>query len=199
MAKRFGDLEKQALALLAAGSNPANSPDTALANYWQWKINPSASSHNLPADSERPRGRETSNVYLKPFSVTLAATIFAKVTISERSNTAAGAPVKAACEILADPLTPVTNIGLALKGFVPARVYWRTGRAEESTERISRITKRTYKSYYGASDDGFSVPFGAKGADSLATRQSEITTVVKALAGVGPKGLITFSPEKYRG
>lgn len=199
MAKRFGDLEKQALAILANGGNPATSQNTALANYWQWRVNPSDPAHNLPAASERPNGRQTMPVYLKPFGVNLAATIFAKVTISERSDTAAGTTVKTACEILSDPLTPATNIGLALKGFKPARVYWRTGRADSSSDRISRITKETYKSFYGTNDEGFSVPFGAKGSDSLAIRQNDIKVAVKALAGVGSKGLITFSPEKYRG
>ncbi len=199
MGKRFGDLEKQALAILANGGNPATSQNTALANYWQWRINPSAPSHNLPELSERPNGRQTMPVYLKPFSVNLAAAIFAKVTISERSDTAAGTTVKAACELSTDPLTPTTNIGLAIKGFKPARVYWRTGRADSSTDRTSRITREDYKSYYAAGDQGFSVPFGAKSGDSLATRQNDIKEAVKALSGVGPKALITFSPEKYRG
>ena len=33
MAKRFGDLEKQAIAVLANGGNPALSQDKRLANY----------------------------------------------------------------------------------------------------------------------------------------------------------------------
>ncbi len=196
MAKRFGDLEKRALAILANGGNPATSQDEALRNYWAWKINPSAASHNLPSTSERPKGRQTTPVYIKPFSVGLSATIFAKVTISKRSDTAAGAALKTECGIV--PLGE-NDTGLALKGFVPARVYWRTGRAESSTDRISRITNQPYKSYYAAVDEGFSAPYGAKGADSIAKRRTDIKVPVKALAGVGPDALITFSPEKYRG
>ncbi|MGL4618342.1 MAG: hypothetical protein ACRCZS_04695 [Chroococcidiopsis sp.] len=191
MGKRFGDLEKRALAILANGGNPATSQDEALRNYWTWKINPSANSHNLPAASERSNGRQTSPVYIKPFSVVLAANIFAKVTISQRSNTAANATIKAACELAT---LSGTDVGLPLKGFVPARVYWRTGRADSSTDRISRITNQPYKSYYAAGDEGFSVPFGEKGTDSIAKRRADITTAINI-----PNALITFSPEKYRG
>lgn len=196
MAKRFGDLEKRALAILANGGNPATSQDEALRNYWAWKINPSAPSHNLPSTSERPQGRQTTPVYIKPFSVGLAANIFVKVTVSKRSDTAAGDAVKTACGLvtLGD-----SDTGLPLKGFVPARVYWRSGRAATSTDRTSRITNQPYKSYYTATDEGFSVPYGAKGTDSIAKRQTDIKVPVKALTDVGPDALITFSPEKYRG
>ncbi len=192
MAKRFGDLEKQALAILASGGNPATSQDTALANYWQWRVNPSANSHNLPAASERPRGRETSKIYLKPFALDLPANILATVTISERSNVAAGATIKEACGL--EELVVGTTTGLAIKKFVPARVYWRTNRAEESSPRTSRITNRPYKSYYAAANEGFSVPFGRKSTDSLLKRQNDIKAAIAL-----PKALITFSPEKYRG
>lgn len=196
MSKRFGDLEKQALAILANGGNPALSQDEALAKYWAWKVNPSAASHNLPSTSERPNGRQTTPVYIKPFSVGLAATIFAKVTISKRSDTAAGAAIKTECGLAT---LGENDIGLALKGFVPARVYWRSGRAATSSDRISRITNQPYKSYYAAADEGFSVPYGAKGSDSIAKRQTDIKVPIKALANVGVDALITFSPEKYRG
>jgi len=191
MAKRFGDLEKRALAILANGGNPATSQDEALRNFWQWKINPSANSHNLPAASERPNGRQTSPVYIKPFSVALAGTIYAKVTISQRSNTAATQPIKDACG-----LTVITtnDVGLGLKGFTPARVYWRTGRADSSSDRTSRITNQPYKSYYAAGDEGFSVPFGLRSTDNLAKRQNDIKAAINL-----PNALITFSPEKYRG
>ncbi len=192
MGKRFGDLEKQALAILANGGNPATSSDKGLANYWTWKINPSDSSHNLPAASERPNGRKTNPTYLQPFGVVLPTNVFGKVTISQRSFTAASAAVLAACNL--HTLVPASETGLKLKSFTPARVYWRTGEATTSAPRVSRITKRDYKSFYAATDEGFSVPFGRKGTDSLLTRQNEI----KAAIGQGIN-LITFSPEKYRG
>ena len=191
MGKRFGDLEKQAIAILANGGNPATSQDEALRNYWQWKINPSSAAHRLPAASKRITGRTTSPVYLKPFGVDLAATIFAKVTISARSNTAATAGIKGACAVTTT-MGP-TETGLALKGFVPARVYWRTGAATTSADRISRITNQPYKSLYTGTDEGFSVPFGQSGADSLAKRQKDIEAAINL-----PNALITFSPEKYR-
>lgn len=192
MGKRFGDLEKQALAILANGGNPATSQNKALASYWTWRINPSDSSHNLPTASERPNGRKTNPTYLQPFGVVLPSNVFAKVTISQRSFTAASATVLAACNL--HTLVPASETGVKLKSFTPARVYWRTGEATTSAPRISRITKETYKSFYAATDEGYSVPFGRKGTDSLLTRQNEI----KAVIGTGIN-LITFSPEKYRG
>ncbi len=192
MGKRFGDLEKQALALLAAGANPASSPDTALANFWKWKVNPSDPSHNLPTTSQRLSGRKTNPTYLLPFGVTLSSNVFAKVTISQRSFVAASATVLAACGL--HTLVPASEIGLKLKSYTPARVYWRLGEATTSAPRISRITKRTYKSVYTATDEGYSVPFGRKSTDSLLQRQTEI----KAAIGTSIN-LITFSPEKYRG
>ena len=192
MGKRFGDLEKRALALLAAGVDPKTSQDEALRNFWTWKVNPSDASHNLPAASERPNGRKTNPTYLQPFGVVLPANVYAKVTISQRSFMAASATVLAACNL--HTLVPASETGLKLKSFTPARVYWRIGEATTSAPRISRITKQTYKSFYTATDEGFSVPFGRKSTDSLLTRQNDI----KAAIGTGIN-LITFSPEKYRG
>ncbi len=192
MARRFSDLEKRALALLAGGVDPTTSQDEAVRNFWQWKINPSAASHNLPAASERPNGRKTDPVYLKPFALTLPANIVAEVSLSKRSNTAAGDGIKTACGLIA--LTVGTDTALKLKAFTPARVYWRTGEAATSATRTSRITNQPYKSYYTATDEGYSVPFGRKGTDSLSARQDEIKAAIPA--GIS---LITFSPEKYRG
>lgn len=192
MGKRFGDLEKRALAILANGGNPATSQDEALRNYWAWKINPSANSHNLPTASERPNGRKTVAAYLEPFAVDLPTDLLAKVSISTRSNTAANAAqVKTASEVIT-ALTGAT-VALALKGFTPARVYWRTGEATSSSPRTSRITNQPYKSYYAATDEGFSIPFGRKSTDPLSKRQKDI----KAALPAGTR--VTFSPEKYRG
>lgn len=193
MAKRFGDLEKRALAILANGGNPANSQDTALRNYWNWKINPSSAAHNLPAGSERPNGRKKNPVYLEPFAIDLPAGIIAKVTISQRSDTVANAAIKSACGLAL--LGSAT--GLGLKGYTPARVYWRTGEATTSAPRTSRITNQPYKSFYTGTDEGYSVPFGRSGTQTLAQRQAAIKTAI-APAG-SPINLITFSPEKYRG
>ena len=192
MARRFSDLEKSALALLAGGVDPTTSQDEAVRNFWAWKINPSAASHRLPAASKRPNGRKTDPVYLKPFALTLPANILAQVSLSKRSNTAAGDGIKAACGLQA--LTVGTDTALKLKAFTPARVYWRTGEAATSDPRTSRITNQPYKSYYAAADEGFSVPFGRKSTDSLSARQAEIKAAIPA-----GTSLITFSPEKYRG
>lgn len=193
MARRFSDLEKRALAILANGGNPATSQDEALRNYWNWKINPSSAAHNLPAASERPNGRKKIPVYLEPFAIDLPTGVIAKVTISQRSNTATTQPVRDACGLV----LLNANAGLGLKGFTPARVYWRTGESATSALRISRITNQPYKSFYTATDEGFSVPFGRSGTQSLAQRQAAIKTAI-APAG-SPINLITFSPEKYRG
>lgn len=194
MARRFSDLEKQAVAILANGGNPANSQDEALRNYWQWKINPSSAAHRLPSTSKRPQGRKTDAVFLEPFAIDLPTGIVAKVTISRRSGTAATQPIRAACGLIS-----VTNqqAGIGLKGYTPARVYWRTGAAETSSDRISRITNQPYKSFYAGTDEGFSVPFGRNGTDSLAQRQQAIKNAIAPQGS--PIQLITFSPEKYRG
>jgi len=190
MGKRCGDLEKRALAVLAGGGNPANSQDEELRNYWTWRINPSDNSHNLPAASERPTGRKLDEVAIEPFNIDLVADLFVKVNISQRSNGAAATAVKTACGF--KTLT-ATQKALRVDRFKPARVYWRTGDATNSVVRTSRITKRSYKSYYSAGDEGFSVPFGKVGTDSIVERQAAIRA---ALAGIN---LITFSPEIYRG
>lgn len=192
MGKRFGDLEKQAIAILANGGNPATSQDDALRNYWAWKINPSSSAHRLPPASKRTTGRKTREIFIKPFGVDLPAAIFARVTISERSNTVATPSIKGACAVTMT-IGP-TDTGMPIKGFVPARVYWRTGEAVTSGDRISRITNQPYKSFYAAGDEGYSVPFGQSGSDSLAKRQKDIETALNL-----PNALVTFSPEKYRG
>lgn len=189
MGKRFGDLEKQAIAILANGGNPAASTDQALAKYWAWKINPSSNDHNLPAASERPNNRKLTDIAIEPFALVLPANIFAGCTYSKRSETA-GAGVKTACGI---KVLGTNDIRLNIKSFKPARVYWRTGEAAESAARISRITGRTYKSYYAATDEGFSVPFGKVGAGTVAERHAAIKAALPATLN-----LITFSDEKYR-
>lgn len=88
MARSFSDLEKRAIAILANGGNPATSQDTALARYWQWKINPSSNAHNLPEASTRNAGRKKDEVALTPFGVDLNTTIFAKAQLTKRTNAA---------------------------------------------------------------------------------------------------------------
>jgi hypothetical protein len=193
MPKPFSDLERQAIAILANGGNPANSSDTALARYWQWKINPSAASHNLPADSTRTANRKKDPIYLVPFGVDLPAATFAKVQITRRTNTALPPAVKTA---VAHRTTTATDFTPRLKNFAPAYVYWRTGAATDSTPRTSRITGRPYKSYFAAADEGYLAPFGRTAAtDSEADRQRAIAAAFPAPA----PGILTFLPEKYRG
>lgn len=192
MANRFGDLEKQAIAILANGGNPATSQDKRLANYWAWKINPSSEAHNLPEGSERKTGRKTDRVFLEPFGVDLPSTLFAAVTISKRSFAAANGAILTALAYKA--LTAGTDSALPVKGFTPARVYWRTGEATTSAPRISRITKDPYSSFYAAGDEGFSAPFGRKAAETVLTRQKSLRAAIPASVG-----LVSFSPEKLRG
>lgn len=193
MAKPFSDLEKRAIAILANGGNPATSQDTALARYWAWKINPSSNAHNLPEDSTRTTGRKKDQVSLIPFGVDLAASTFAKAQLTKRTNGAMPAGVKTACAYKA---TTATDQVLRLRGYNPAYVYWRLGDAATSTARPSRITGRSYKSYYTASDEGYLAPFGRNNtADSENDRQRAI----KAAFAAPAPNLITFTPEKYRG
>lgn len=193
MPKPFSDLEKRAIAILANGGNPATSQDTALARYWQWKINPSSNAHNLPEQSTRTANRKKDALALLPFGVDLNASIFARALITKRTNTALPAGVKTAC---AYQTATVTDQVLRLRGFNPAYVYWRTGEAATSAPRTSRITGRSYKSYFTATDEGYLAPFGRNTAtDSENDRQRAI----KAAFGANPPNLLTFLPEKYRG
>jgi len=119
MGKPFSDLEKRAIAILANGGNPANSADTELARYWQWKINPSSNAHDLPAASTRTTGRKKDPVYLLPFGTTLATNVLAKVQITRRTNTALPAVVKTAC----GHETLGSREGYRFKSYNPAYVY----------------------------------------------------------------------------
>lgn len=191
MGKRFGDLEKRAVAILANGGNPANSQDQELANYWQWKINPSSNAHNLPEASTRTQGRRKDPKYITPFGVALAANQLAKVEVTRRTLTVVTGAI----------LTAVgfgnlsgTETGIKVGSFKPAQVYWRGGAATSPTQRTSRITNQPYKSYYAAGDEGFVAPFGKVGNDSVIQRQTAIKTALGANIN-----LISFRPEKYNG
>lgn len=190
MGKPYSDLEKRVLAILANGGNPAQSQDSSVANYWQWKINPSSAAHNLPEQSTRTANRKKIEVALLPFGASLAANTFVKAQITRRTNSALPAGIKTAVgyKTLSD-----TQQALRLRGYNPAYVYWRTGSAETPTGRTSRITRRPYKSYYTSTDEGYLAPFGRVDAgDTEGGRQK----VIKAgLTGIN---LIAFTPEKYR-
>lgn len=191
MGKPYSDLERQAIAILANGGNPATSADTALARYWQWRINPSSSAHDLPAASTRTTGRKKDPVYLLPFGIILAANVLAKVQMTGRTNTALPALVKSACghEVLG------SRDGYRFRSYKPAYVYWRTGASTTSDPRVSRITGRRYKSAFTAGDEGFLAPFGRTTTnDTEASRQEAIFA---AFPNPRP-ALITFTPEKFR-
>ena len=192
MGKPFADLEKQALAILANGGDPTQSKNKAVAEFWEWKINPSAPSHNLPAASERPTGRKLDDVNIKPFTQPLKTGVLARVTVSKRSKEASTDGIISAAE---HRQLGTDDISIALKGFKPARVYWRTGASATAEERTSRITGRKYKSYYTAADEGFSLPYGNS---ATGTTQYEKQTTLKTL--IAPANstvdLVTFTPEK---
>ena len=194
MPKPFSDLASQVMAILASGGDPLQSQNEAVKKYWQWRLNPTDDSHDLPDESTRTEDRQLEDVYIEPFGVDLPDKLYAKVTISKRSLDFFTAKftdlgVKAT---LADG-----EIGLKLGDFTPARVYARTGGATAPQERISRITGRKYKSYYARTDQGYSAPFGTKGTTlDYFTRTTEVETAVKDIATV--KDFVTFSPEKTK-
>ncbi len=193
MGKPFSDLDKQVYAILAGGGDPLQSQNEAVRKYWEWKLNPSANSHDLPTSSTRTAGRKLTDVAITPFDIELDAGIFARVTISERSNT-----------FYTDKLSDLgitaisaTTKAYSLGKFTPAKVYARTGASETSTERTSRITGRKYKTYYTSTDEGFSAPFGQKTAgDRESERQSALLPIVKGIADTIE--LVSFTPEKAR-
>lgn len=192
MGKPFSDLEKRAYAILANGGDPAQSQDQELAKYWRWRINPSLDSHDLPTASERPNGRKLDEVAIIPFGIDLPVNQYAKTTISKRSSTFISSGVKTALQIK-DIVADTTAYRLAR--FRPAKVYARTGAAENPEERTSRITGRKYKSYYAAADQGYTMPFGStEAASTVAERQAAISAAIKTQDAT--IDLITFSPEK---
>jgi hypothetical protein len=114
--------------------------------------------------------------------------------MSQRTAAAAAAGIKTAC---GQKTLATGESALWIGRFTPAKVYYRTGAAATSIERTSRITKRTYKSYYEAADEGYSLPFGkVTSTDTIAERQSAIATAIQA--AVTDANLISFSPEVFR-
>lgn len=189
MAKPYRDLERRALDILASGGNPANSADKYLRNYWEWRLNPSANSHDLPAASERPTGRKKTSVYLKPFGKNLPADTLYKASITIRSNQARGGQGLSDSVLGYEPLG--TKNDEEPKRFRPARVYYRTGDSTTPITRTSRITTRVYKSYYSSGDQGFSMPFGRVGTDTEKERQNAIRTAIG-----NDINLVTFTAER---
>lgn len=194
MAKPFSDLEKRAIAILANGGDPTQSRDLELARYWEWRINPSADSHDLPAASERPEGRKLDDFAINPFGLDLGADVFAKVTMSKRTQAALSDPQKTALQIQA--VEPTTK-AYRLANFKPAKVYWREGAANTAIERTSRITGRKYKTYYEPTDQGYTAPFGTNTAgDTVNQRQAAIRAAIQTATST--IDLLTFTPEKSR-
>lgn len=195
MGKPYSDLEKQALAVIRGGGNPANSQDQGLANYWKWRLDPSDASHDLPDASTRKIGRKLDYIAVKPFVTLPVATQYAKVTISQRSLQGMPTTLKpvAGFKTLTEEPT-----ALLLGGFKPARVYFRKATGTTEQPRTSRITKRKYKTSYTASDQGYSVPFG-----KIATTDTQLSTqqdLTVLLTAPNPGfTLVTFSPEVFRG
>jgi hypothetical protein len=195
MGKPYSDLEKQALAVIRGGGNPANSADKGLANYWTWRLDPLDASHDLPEASTRSTGRKLDYIAVKPFATLAVATQYAKVTISQRSLQGMPTALKATAGFK----TIIEEPGALLLGkFTPAKVYFRRSTGSTNTERTSRITKRKYKTAYSASDQGYGVPFGKVAAtDTLLSSQEDIAALLGG--GTTPWTQITFSPEKFRG
>jgi hypothetical protein len=195
MGKPYSDLEKRAIAILSGGGDPATSQDQELAKYWKWRLNPSATSHDLPEASIRDTGRKLDDVAIEPFGVVFEGTnVYAKASISQRakeffSPKLADLGVKAI-----DNTVKAYRLGR----FKPARVYARKGAGTTSAPRTSRITGRKYKSYYQEADQGYSAPFGKKtGTDTQAGRQLIVQQAVKAI-DAATINLITFTPEKVK-
>lgn len=189
MGKPYSDLEKRAIAILANGGNPAQSSDQAVAKFWQWYTNPSNANHKLPTASKRTTDRKKDPVYIKPFGKDLLAASYAKVQISKRTNAALPAATKTACNY---HTLGAAEEGYRLRGFNPAYVYWRTGEATTPTDRTSRITGRSYSSYFAAGDQGYTAPFGKTGTESESDRQRAIKATLTTF------NLVTFTPEKFR-
>ena len=194
MGKPFSDLEKRALAILANSGDPTQSADQEVAKYWAWRIDPSATSHDLDAASVRTTGRKLDDVALIPFGIDLPANQYAKTTISQRSFDFASEGVLPALQLES---IDANTIAYRLARFTPAKVYARTGAATTAETRTSRITGRKYKTYYAKADEGYSMPFGSTVATTtVSERQAAITAALRTPTST--IDLISFSPEKAR-
>lgn len=193
MGKPFSDLDAQVIAILASGGDPLQSQNEAVRKYWEWKLNPSAASHDLPESSTRTQGRKLDDVMITPFSIAMPTGVEAKVTVSKRSLTFYNSKLSD----LGVTIDDGTGVSYRLDKFSPAKVYARTGASQSSTERTSRITGRKYKSYYTGTDQGYSAPFGQK---TTTDNQFERQLIVKAavLAIDTTIDLVSFTPEKAR-
>lgn len=180
------------LRLIAGGGDPLTGNDEVLKKYWKWRINPADASHRLPATSSRTVDRQTKEIGIKPFGLELATGQAARVLLSIRS--AAFYDTKKAELGHITPSATVQDIPI---DFRPARIYARKGASTTPLSQTSRITGRAYKSKFASTDEGFSAPFGVKTAgDSIVVRQSVLATEIGGISGVG---LVTFTPERFKG
>jgi hypothetical protein len=191
MARRFSDLEKQVKAILANGGNPLTSSDEAVRKFWEWYTNPSSAAHRLQAGSKRATDRKLDERAIITFNEVLPTGGFAKVLISKRTAAAATGGILTA---LGYQTLTTEQKAVKVGKFKPAQVYWRTGEATTSADRVSRITNRPYKSYYAAGDQGYTASFGKTGTDSYTDRVKAIKTALGNTIS-----LVTFTAEKYSG
>ncbi|WP_319418858.1 hypothetical protein [Pleurocapsa sp. FMAR1] len=195
MGKPYSDLDKRAFAILSNGGNPATSQDKELAKYWAWKLDPSATSHDLDAASVRTTGRKLNYIGINPFGIDMAANNYAKVTVTKRTDAILTDVLE---NILKHEKDPTGKVFYPLKGFKPAKVYFRRGAATSPRPETSRITGRKYKTYYQKGDLGYSAPFGqGVESDTFLSKSAQIRGAIQT--AFADASLITFSPEKVRG
>jgi hypothetical protein len=187
MGTRFEDLEARLRTFLLAGGNIDNCQDEELRNYGRWRLFKDPSSRDLPAASERDK-RGQSLLMLTPFDPNLVTgTTEAGVTISGRSKAWATSNL-GKFGLTAYDADNVIWLGY----FTPAKAYVRPSTATKATvDRISRITKKPYKTKFSQGDEGYTVPFGKVGTSGY----SEVAADISTLAG---KGVARFTPEKVR-
>jgi hypothetical protein len=192
MSRRFGDLEARLLSFLQGGGNIDNIQEEALKKYAAWKFNVGGDKRQLPTTSTRNR-QGLKYAIINPFGSTAVDELFL-ASVSERARAwLAGQPaaLKTAVGWKAVPAPTAANQPQFVKGFIPARAVIRQ-QAERADERTSRITGRKYKTKAGSTQQGYSIPFGAVGANAEIEQIRQIQTAVP-----DANFSVSFLPEKF--
>jgi hypothetical protein len=191
MSERFSRLNEDVLETFARGGNPNTLPATDSARaYWEWKTNQRPNDKKLPAASSRTN-REPKLVIVQPFGYAVGE--LAKVRISKRS---------AEYAVGVNGLVPALNwvatneVASVLGGFEPAKLIVRTGGSNTTTEKTSRITRRTYKTRFQSSDQGYVMPFGRPaGIAGTSINFKQVVDPIKALAPITALKSVSFRNE----
>jgi hypothetical protein len=195
MAKRFSRLEAEALSILKAGGNPAESSDTRVKNYWLWKNESDQTRHQLLPGAHRIKGSLV-QVIVKPFgSQVTTHTVYADISHRAYVATRPTGITTAVLGWQAIPAADATQPEFR-KGYKPAQAFFRQLLSSPVEVPASRITRRPYKTRSQSEQQGYVFPFGKTG--SLTAQGAVEETIVTALvAQAGVSWAVRFKAEKW--